>query len=79
MRRAIYIIFEGGTVDPSISHNLLLFSTDYSNFMHMSRPANESLQTYYELKTLKALPIDEDFVKEKDEVEKCLDPRDCKI
>ncbi len=46
---------------------------DYSNFMHMSRPANESLQTYYELKTLKALPIDEDFVKEKDEVEKCFE------
>ena len=46
---------------------------DYSNFKHMSRPANESIQTYYELKTLKALPIDEDFVKEKDDVEKCFE------
>ena len=31
----------------------------------MKRPSNESIQTFYELKTLKALPIDEKFVKEK--------------
>lgn len=46
---------------------------DYSNFKHTKCPKNESLQTYYELKTLKALPIDEKFVKEKDDIEKCFE------
>jgi len=47
---------------------------DYSEFKHnLKFPKNESLQTYYELKTLKALPIDEDFVKEKDEIEQCFE------
>lgn len=51
---------------------------DYSEFKHNTRaPKNESIQTYYELKTLKSLPIDEDFVKEKDDVEKCFE-RVCK-
>ena len=46
---------------------------DYSNFKFMKRPSNESIQTFYELKTLKALPIDEKFVKEKDDIEKCFE------
>ena len=40
----------------------------------MKRLTNESIQTYYELKTLKAkLPIDEKFVEEKDDIEKCFE------
>ena len=47
---------------------------DYSEFKHnLKFPKNESLQTYYELKTLVTLPIDEDFIKEKDEIEQCFE------
>lgn len=51
----------------------LLADFDYSEFKVSPPPKNESLQTYYELKTLKALPIDEDFAKEKDDIEKCFE------
>ena len=41
---------------------------DYSDFKEKSPPKNESLQTYNELKMLKTLPEDADFVKSKDDI-----------
>ena len=51
----------------------LLGEFNYEEFKNTPPPKNESLQTYYELKTLKALPIDEDFAEEKDDIEKCFE------
>lgn len=51
----------------------LLADFNYDDFKQTPPPKNESLQTYYELKTLKSLPIDEEFAKEKDDIEKCFE------